>query len=163
MTKLHSVLSSCENLDLQSSYGLAVKQDLILLCGQYLKIFENDKAVQSFLNSIQNVFRNILILDPKIPHRERIQLLDIHFKLIKMPIGYAKMHIPKYRTQDVDKLIELPYEVVTFSAYKRLQALEYDLSDYRYISSIKFLGLAEHIYFGINEIHEISVFTKKPI
>jgi hypothetical protein len=36
------------------------------------------------------------------------------------------------------------------------------LSDYRYISAIEFLGLAEHIYFGINEIHEISVFSEKP-
>jgi hypothetical protein len=52
---------------------------------------------------------------------------------------------------------------VTFSAYERLQALECGLSDYRYISAIEFLGLAEHIYFGINEIHEISVFSEKLI
>jgi hypothetical protein len=104
MTKLHSVLSSCENLDLQSSYALAVQQDLTLSCRQYLKIFENDKAVQSFLQGIQDVFSNILRLDHKIPHRERTQLLDIHFRIIKMPIGYAKMHIPKYRIQDLTHL-----------------------------------------------------------
>jgi hypothetical protein len=160
-SRLHSILSNCEDLDLHSSHGLMVQQELIRLCTQYLKIIENDKAIQNFLPSMRDIFNDILRLDGNIPLRERIKLLDIHSKLIEMPIGYAKMHIPKYQIQHDNALVELPYEVITFSAYRRLQELGYNLFDYKNFSTISFLGLKEYIYFGIIEIHEISVFKEK--
>lgn len=161
MSNLHSILSNCENLDLSSLHGLEVKQNLLRLCTQYLKIIENDKAIKNFLQSMQDASNDIFKPDFNIPQRERIKLHEIHSELIVLPMGYAKMHIPEYQIQHDNALIKLPYEVITFSAYKRLQALGYDLVNYKYFSTINFFGLKEYIYFGINDIHEISIFKEQ--
>ena len=84
---------------------------------------------------------------PQMLAAEHIKLLQCHFKLTKMTIGFAKMHIPKYIIFDKDKRVELPYEVITFSAYSRLRELGYNLTDYNHFSIINFVGLKTGVFF----------------
>jgi len=92
---------------------------------------------------------------------EHLNMLQCHFKLTKMTIGFAKMHIPKYIIFDQGKRVELPFEVITFSAYNRLRELGYNLNDYNHFSIINFFGLKTGYFFGLKEIHKTSIFNDR--
>jgi hypothetical protein len=158
MINISSVRAKCESQPMETVHGIKMQQEFYQLCDLYPNVLDNDKLFCKLIKDTFQFFVDLNTNRPQMLATEYIKLLQCHFKLTKMTIGFAKMHIPKYIIFDNDKRVELPFEVITFSAYNRLRELGYNLTDYTHFSIINFFGLKTGFFFGVTEIHKTSIF-----
>jgi hypothetical protein len=152
------ILEKCASQTMETPHGIDMQQDFYSLCDTYMKIINNDKGFCKLLEGFHQFLNDLKINKSQLLSIEHYKLLQYLFELSEMPIGYAKTHKPYYVFLHEGKRFEVPSEVITFSAYKRLAELHYDLTDYNYLPILAFSGFKVRQFWGVNEICETSIY-----
>jgi hypothetical protein len=158
MLNITFIREKCASQTMETPHGIEMQQEFYQLCDLYTELLGNDKVFCKVLEHIHQFLNDLKINEPYMLKIECYELSQCLFKLSKMPIGFAKKHEPYYVIIDAGKRVEVPFEVITFSAYERLVELHYDLTDYFYLTILGFSGFKMRHFWRVDEIHKTSVY-----